>query len=161
MSKRIISWLLKLVVIFVLMVFVSLGTWLVPSYLHFVLYYAPEIATVVRPSVFYINLSFVPVYVCLYLAWRVFGTIAVDEGFSLPNAKRFLLAMWMALTGVASVVAFMAWATSQNGHLVSPAMGLSAVLIVLVGFSAAIVCLALYKLVGQAATLKEEAEWTI
>ena len=161
MSKRVISWLLKLVVVFVLLVFAAIGAWLVPSYLAWNLRYAPEIAPVIQQSIIYINLSFVPVYVCLYLAWRVFGTVAQDETFSRKNAGRFQTAMWMALLDVVMIIAFMTWAYVKHMTLVSPAMILCAVCLVLVGLSAAIVCFALSKLVAQAAALKEESEWTI
>lgn len=161
MSRKMISWLLKLVVLFVFAVFVAMGAWLLPNYMAYVrtaLKVPQQVATF---STVYINLSFLPVYISLVLAFKVFATIAEDNSFCRANAKRFHLAMVMALTDVAMIVAFMAWAYSLEGHLVSPFMMLSALCLILVGLSAAIVCFALSKLVLQAVLLKEEADLTV
>jgi hypothetical protein len=108
-----------------------------------------------------INISFIPVYICLLLAWRVAGTVARDAGFTKQNAKRFKIAMWMAITDVGMVFLFMIWACICHEPLISPFMMIFAVCLIFTGLSAAIICYVFSRLVSQAAVLKEESDLTV
>lgn len=161
MDKKVISSLLKLVAVFIGLVFAFAGLFLVPSYLAFLQRFLPAIGSVSIGAVIYLNLSFVPVYLCLGLAWRLFSTIAQDNAFCHENAARLKTASLLALVDVAAVVLFALFA-----HLFFPyGLGwvflITSLCLIFVGFSASIVCFALSKLVAQAAELKAEVDLTV
>ncbi len=161
MSRKMVSWLLKIAVLFAAAVFVFAGFYVVPRYIYWNLAHAPEVAPVVTPSIVAINLAFMTIYLSLVLAWQVFASIGRDESFSQKNVKRFKVVTVLALIGTLSVVAFMWWALANYRELVFPFMVIFAGVLVFIGLICALVCYALSQLVSQAALLKEEADYTV
>lgn len=161
MSKKMIAWLLKLVVLFAAAVFVFAGAYVVPRFIAWNLSYAPEVAPVVTPAIVSINLSFITVYISLFLAWQIFSSIPRDESFSTKNAKRFKTIMLMALLGTLLLVLFMWWALTFHATLVFPFMIIFAGVLFFIGLLSALICYALSQLVAQAAALKDEADYTV
>lgn len=161
MSKKVISYLLKLVAILVFLLLLFVGLYIVPAYMRFFQRYIPTLSPVFSGVWLYINLSFVPVYICLVLAWQVFTTIQQDSTFCMANAKRLKTASWLALVGIGMVVAFYLFMQAYYAWAVSRFFLLTALCILFIGFAAFIVCFALSKLVAQAAELKQEVELTV
>lgn len=161
MDKKVISYLLKTVVVFVFTVFLFAGAYLVPSYMRFIQRYESSIGPIFQMVLLYINLSFVPVYLCLFMAWRVFTTVGKDSAFCRENVKRFQTASWLAIVDVLMVIAFYLFLRLSFDYLVSPFFLLCTLGLILLGLSASIVCFALAKLVSQAAELKQEVDLTV
>ncbi len=161
MDKKMIAYLLKLVTVLVFIVFLFAGLYLVPVYMRFMQHYVPSIGPVFIGVLVYINLSFVPVYLCLVMAWQVFTTIAKDTAFCLENGTRLLRAAWLALADVVMVVGFYLFMRLGFANLINPFFLFLTLGFIVLGLSAAIVCFALSKLVTQAAELKQEADLTI
>ncbi len=161
MNKQVISSLLKLVALFIGSVFLFAGLYIVPAHFRFLQRFAPEIGPLFLPILAYINLSFVPVYLCLGLAWQVFSTIAQDNSFCEKNAKRLQLACRLALVDVAMLAAFFLFVLLRLPFLADMVFFISSLCIAFVGLSASIVCFALSKLIEQAAELKQEVDLTV
>lgn len=161
MDKKLISYLLKTVTLFMLAVFLFAGAYLVPSYMRFLERYLPHIGSIFWGVLLYINLSFVPVYLCLFMAWQVFSSIGRDAAFCPENAKRLTTASWLALIDVGMVIAFYLFLRIGYSYLLSPFFLFATLGLILVGFSASLVCFALSKLVAQASALKQEVDLTV
>ncbi len=161
MDKKVISYLLKAVTALLFLVLVFAGAYLVPSYLRFLQRYLPHIGPLLRGVLLYINLSFVPVYLCLFMAWRVFTTVGRDNAFCPENVSRLRTASLLALADVIMVLAFFLFMRLRLSYLLSPFFLFLTLGLGLVGLSASIVCFALAKLVSQAAELKQEVDLTV
>lgn len=161
MDKKVISYLLKTVVAFIVTVFLFAGVYLVPSYMRFIQQYESSIGSIFQMVLIYINVSFVPVYLCLLMAWRVFTTIGRDNAFCRENVKRFQTASWLAIVDVLMVISFYLLLRLSFDYLVSPFFLLCTLGLILLGLSASIVCFALARLVSQAAELKQEVDLTV
>ena len=161
MDKKVIAALLKTVDVLIFAVFLFAGLYIVPTYMRFFQRYVPAITPMFTSVLLYINLAFVPVYICLFLAWRVFTTIGKDNSFSEINARRLQTASWLALVDVGMVVAFYVVIQLWYSWLITRFFLLSTVCILFVGMSASIVCFALSRLIAQAAELKQEVDLTV
>ena len=161
MEKKVITVLLKAVVVLIFAVFLFVGTYILPVYMRFFQQYVPEFSSIFVGVLLYINLAFVPVYTCLGLAWRVFSSIGKDDTFSQQNAKRLRTASWLALVDVVMVAAFYLFMQIRYSWLINHFFMLTSVCVFFVGLSASIVCFALSKLVEQAAELKQEVDLTV
>ncbi len=161
MDKRVISYLLKAVVVLLFVVFAFVGLYMVPSYMLFMQRYSPSIGLVFQGVLLYINLSFVPVYICLFLAWRVFTTLGQDNAFCAENVKRFKIASWLAMADVVMVAAFYLFLRIGFSYLASLFFLFLTICLLLVGLSASLACFALSKLVFQATELKQEVDLTV
>lgn len=161
MNKKLISFLLKLVAIFIGAVFVFAGAYIVPAHMRFLQRFVPAVGPLFVGIVAYINLAFAPVYLCLALAWRVFTTVGKDEAFCAGNVGRFKTAALLALVDVALVVAFAVFIALRLPVLMDTLLLISTLCLVFVGFSAAIVCFAAATLLSQAVELKQELDLTV
>ena len=163
MDKKVISYLLKIVVILVFLVFLFVGFAIVPSYMRFIQRYIPAIGAIFTGVWGYINLSFVPVYICLFLAWQTFTTLGQDNAFCPDNVKRLCRASHLAMVDVAMVLLFFLFLRLNTtlSFLVSPFFLFVTICLILLGLAAALVCFALSKLVAQAAELKQEVDLTV
>ena len=162
MNRKLISYLLKAVVILLLLGLLFSGSVMLPAYLRFFERDAPGLSGILAQALLiYINLSFVPVYICLLMAWRTFTTIESDTAFCFQNAKRLQIASYLALvdTGMVIALCLFLWISFHNFLL--PLFFFLSVVLLVIGISAAIICFALSKLVQQAAELKQELDLTI
>ena len=161
MTKKTISYLLKTVVIFLLAAFLFAGFFLIPAALRLLQRYEPTLASIATGVAVYINLAFVPVYVCLLLAWKVFSTIGKDDAFCTQNARRLQAASWLAIADTVMLIAFNGYLHATHPQLMGPFFLFLSLCLMLLGMAAAVVCFALSKLVLQAAELKQEVDLTV
>jgi len=158
-SRKVLSCLLKAVVIFVFAALLLIGLGPVPRFARLWAIWQPGLAPLVPWGVAYVNLGFLPVYVALFLAWRVFAAIGRDESFSHANAKRLNASACLALGEAAWLLFGAVWlgsAQALGGFYVWVFVGL-----ILLALSAAVVLYVLGRLIQQAAEMKEEADLTV
>lgn len=161
MDKKVISYLLKTVVIFLFAVFLFAGFYIVPSYMRFMQRYTPHIGSFFVGVLLYINASFLPVYTCLALAWRVFTTVGEDGAFCPANVRRLKICAWLAMVDVLMIIAFYLFLRIGFAYLLNTIFLFLTICFILLGLSASLVCFALSKLVQQATDLKEEVDLTV
>lgn len=159
MNRKLISILLKLVVVFAFAGFILVGIGPVRWFAASIVYAKPLLINKEGVIALYVNAGFIPVYVSLVLAWLVFDTIGSDNGFSYVNAKRLDIAAVMAIVDIVMVIGacamFMSW------HVDGPMIAICTVGLIFLGLAAAIVCFTLARLVSKAARLKQEVDLTI
>lgn len=158
-SRKVLAGALKVVVIFVFAVLIFAGLGPVRWFAAYIAGIEPRLAPFAPQAVWYVNVGFVPVYLALILAWRVFSAIGRDESFSMKNAKRLRGAAVLSLVEAAYLMGGLFWFGSWKAN--SPFSGLCFLGLILLGLSAAVVCYALAQLIRQAAQLKEEADLTV
>jgi hypothetical protein len=162
MGKKTISYLLKTVTVLLFAVFLFTGLYLVPSYVGFMQrYYVPAIASYSVWILLYINLAFVPVYACLFMAWRVFSTVERDEAFCAENAKRLRISALLSMMDAGMVLGFYLYLQFGFSFLLSDIYLFITLCLILFGVSVALACFALSKLVAQASELKQEMDLTV
>lgn len=159
MNRKLISILLKLVVIFAFAGFILVGIGPVRWFAASMVRAEPLLADKEAFAVLYVNIGFIPVYVSLVLAWLVFDTIGSDNGFSYINAKRLDIAAIMAIVDIVLVI--IANLLFHSWHIGGPLIIMCTAGLTFLGLAAAIVCFALARLVSEAARLKQEVDLTI
>lgn len=160
MNRKLISILLKLVVIFAFAGFILVGIGPVRWFAASVVRIEPLLADKETIAAIYVNMGFVPVYVSLVLAWLVFDSIGRENAFTYANAKRLDIAAMMAIVDIVMVI--VAAVAVQSWNLGgTPLLPMCTIGLTFLGLAAAIVCFSLARLVGEAARLKQEVDLTI
>ncbi|NLO86533.1 MAG: DUF2975 domain-containing protein [Clostridiales bacterium] len=159
MNRKLISILLKLVVIFAFAGFILVGIGPVRWFAASIIRTEPQLADKELFAVLYVNAGFIPVYISLVLAWLVFDAIGSDRGFSYVNAKRLDIAAIMAIVDIVMVI--IANMIFNSWNIGGPPTIMCTMGLTFLGLAAAIVCFSLARLVSEAARLKQEVDLTI
>ena len=159
MKRTTVAWLLRTVLILALLALLALLLCMIPAYMRHVISALPEISDWYTLALVFSWIVALPVFVALWLLWRVFGTIGDNSAFCQANAKRLRLIWQLALAGLVPVVAMVIFLLANN--VMPPFLSLCFGAAIMVALVAALTCFALSGLVASAAALNEENKLTI
>ena len=159
MKQDAFSKYLKGMVIAIALLGLLLCVFFVPGFGKDIIKINPNLTYLYYPSLVFVYITVIPVYIGLWNAWRIFSKIGKNNSFCFENSKRLKNIAYLASADTFLYVA------AAIALLSMDALGWNAlifiVIIVFIGFAMAIVCSSLSHLVDKAATLKEENDLTI
>ncbi|MDI6618455.1 MAG: DUF2975 domain-containing protein [Clostridiales bacterium] len=119
----------------------------------------PELKFMLWPSLIFIWITAVPLYMALWESWLISCDISNDNSFCDQNAKRLKsiskLALCECIFYLAAIITLMAL------NMLHPGILLIAVLIIFISISISVTSAALSHLVEKASALKQENDLTI
>lgn len=159
MKRTTVTWLLRSVLVLALLALLALLVVFVPTYMRHVVDVMPGISSWYVIAQVFGWVVAVPVFIALWLLWRVFGTISEGNAFSQENAKRLRLIWQLALIDLVPVVGMGIFLLVNNAmpRFLSLCFGAA----VMTALIAALVCFALSGLVSSAADISDENKLTI
>ena len=131
----------------------------VPGYGKSLIAQYPEFSSWYIPWFVVILITAIPIYIALFLAWKIADNIGKDNSFSYENADAL---RWIARLAIADVAYFFVanWVMGFLG-MNHPGVLLLSFVVDFVGVAASVCCAGLSHLVLKAAKMKEENDLTI
>lgn len=119
----------------------------------------PELSMWYWPTLVYLWVAAVPVFIALWHAWRIFTEIGKDNSFSLGNARRLGSISKLALLETALVMGAALFLLVKN--LLHPSLMIAMLFALFLTIGASVAAAALSHLVEKAYMLKQENDLTV
>ena len=157
-QDKLAKWL-KFIIIGVALCGFVVYAFVIPSIGQGFAYDYPEFSGYYMPWIVFIALTAVPVYIALYLCWKVADNIGHDRSFSLSNAQHLKWISWLAAAD--SAYFFIGNVVLTLLNMNHPGILFISLVVVFMGVAVSIASAALSHLVLKAADLQEQSDLTI
>lgn len=160
MTQKTFANLLKAAVVLALLCCLAVYGLYVPALAEDCRSYAPPLSSLYLPGLIFVELTFLPILIALFFAWRVASDIGRDKSFTRENAGRMKNISFLALFDVAyfwlGILVFWFGFNAKSGPML-----ILAALIGSAGIIVAVCAGALSHLILKAAVLREENDLTV
>lgn len=157
-QKELSHWLMGTVILLTVCCII-LCILVVPSQGRKVVQMYPEFENIYLPCLIFVEVTFFPVFISLFLAWKIFADIGHDNSFSRSNALRLRTISRLALldTSLYFIGALILLAINR----LHPGVLIIILAILFMGVCFTVACAALSHLTRKAADLKDDSDLTI